>query len=1578
MELISLLNTPGGGTRYFFQSLYTNNINNKQTKVLALLDSGSTITCISSNFVRLNEIKAYEVNNTKNMVGMFSEDGYSSNSDCSDVLINKCCFITLHSICNNIKLIIPAIIIKPCLAMQGADILIGGDNIGPNSQLGLNIPLELNKNINLSFWKEGDKNKGIITFNLDQNLGDRMLGVDLTSSGIVEKLEDESEPMILDTDKEVIISGNNNSHISNIDKNSSSPFESAQELRERVLKNVGAIDTSGWDPTPETMKLLVELKVLRKELDTIIIPDKLKVDSILGTGKHTRKKKRISEDAIKQIALLEERRNSIEARIKVIQQRLSLKRKKYRKRSLRVNKKLKNISIKEELKTIPRYNNITSKLIEKPFQDYHDKVIEIKEPLKDTIRDPQIVALLTDIHAEASKKFSHSKNKQEAIVNEIAKKIIPLNNNKEEHIATIKALITEEELSSNKELDWIHFPKDSKEPNILHSLEAKQQIELNDLIKEFESTLVSDEKNIAMGMANPKFTFDCLEFKPGGREQLDKRKNRVFPIKKPIKDLLQSSLLEMEQLGVGVRDSIDTTCAFPGFMVKRPRSDKLRLCVDYSDLNDATEDIVYPLPRIDDIVESMLRKSYFSIIDLKSGYWQIPLSERAKKLCSMITQLGTFTWHVLPFGLKQAPPLFQKMMNTILQDSIGKHVFVYLDDIVIFSNNFDEHLIHLRQILSLLKENNLKANISKCHFCLKQLKLLGRIVSEKGISTDPSLIEAMVNFPTPKSQTNVRSFLALCNHYRDFINHFADMSEPLSKLTRKTCTWVWGSEQIDAFDKLKQAMISTPVLAYPDWDKPFHMQTDASLVGAGAVLLQTQDDNKLHPVAYASWLFNSAQRNYPTQWRELLAFVLATRKWKPYFYSRKFTAETDHKGLEGYLNLEDPHGKVARWHAELLQFNYKLTYLKGELNVTSDSLSRNFEDKVTTLTDLICGISERKAIIDFTKNPSKYIAEAQDDLLVHEIVTCVGEYNCVTNIQRLTLPNDEEWAIEQRNDEEWFGIITWIESGKLPSDNSKAREIALKADSFVIKPENNILYRRSKINETSSDFIYRRCVPKNYRKLVLAEFHDSMWSGAHLGRDKTYQKIRENFYFTNMFSFVSIWCNSCSICQKTKGNNSPIKPPIGIIDANYPMDLVSIDLWDAGQVSRSGNKYVLSIIDVYSKFAWARPIPIEDEETVANALIEIFCIVGFPVRLHSDRGTQFTGKVLENLCKLYHVTKSHTTAYHPQGNGTVERLHQFFKHAVSSFVNSDHRNWDEVLRFLLPTYNSTMHEALGVSPSEAYLGRKMASIGFIEEEHKKKDFSQMQYVQRVKYALNKIQTLINERKEKKIQKNFDLNPIEVFETFEIGDKVSLKEVRLTTSDQLSNKLKWKFTGPYEISKKGRDDKVYYLKDQYGDEVVHPVSVDRLRRWIDRSVEMNIEVEVNTQTRASESDTLTEGNLESNPPLVVLNPNDIYTPTLEESKEPIQTSAVTTRQQSNRSSSVTTAATDPLIGKRIRVKWPSGYFYGTVIRKCITKQEKANGSYIVLYEDDNQEYFEHLDGRAPFDIVSCLVSRSFSY
>jgi len=215
---------------------------------------------------------------------------------------------------------------------------------------------------------------------------------------------------------------------------------------------------------------------------------------------------------------------------------------------------------------------------------------------------------------------------------------------------------------------------------------------------------------------------------------------------------------------------------------------------------------------------------------------------------------------------------------------------------------------------------------------------------------------------------------------------------------------------------------------------------------------------------------------------------------------------------------------VARWHAELSQFNYELKYLKGELNPVADSFSRNFEERISLLTENIAGVNEQRARKIITKRSSKYLADAHNDDLEFEIMSSISEFVCPSSVQRLTLPDDDK----------------------------RAKEILSKASSFAIKPENKILYRVTKLNPDDSDVSYRRCVPLIWRKLILAEFHDSLWSGGHLGRNKTYEAIRQKFYFENMAHYVKVWCSTCEICHKTKSKHpAHPKAPLGIIDATF-------------------------------------------------------------------------------------------------------------------------------------------------------------------------------------------------------------------------------------------------------------------------------------------------------------------------------------------------------------------------------------------------------------------------------------------
>ena len=365
-----------------------------------------------------------------------------------------------------------------------------------------------------------------------------------------------------------------------------------------------------------------------------------------------------------------------------------------------------------------------------------------------------------------------------------------------------------------------------------------------------------------------------------------------------------------------------------------------RVCCDWRDLNAITKTIKFPIPRIDETLDQLSGAKYFSSIDLNSGYFQIKLDPKECERTAFSTPQGHFEFKVLGQGLKNAPAVFQSMMTRLLQPHLNKFVVVYLDDILIYSRTEEEHLKHIEIILDILKQNKLYANIDKCKFFQAEIEFLGNIVGNGTIKMDPSKISTVAQWPTPSTVTELRSFLGLCNHFRKFIKDFASIASPLYALTKgkKTAPLkaLWSDIQNTAFEALKSALTSQPVLRHVDITQPFELVSDASLVGTGAVLLQEGQ-----PVAYTSKKFSPAEKNYHTTEQEMLGVVRALQEWRHYFGCSDLTVVTDHNPLTHFSKGNNQlTGRLARWQQCLQQFNFTWLYRKGENNV-ADPLSRN-------------------------------------------------------------------------------------------------------------------------------------------------------------------------------------------------------------------------------------------------------------------------------------------------------------------------------------------------------------------------------------------------------------------------------------------------------------------------------------------------------------------------------------------------------------------------------------------------------------------------------------------------------------
>jgi len=367
---------------------------------------------------------------------------------------------------------------------------------------------------------------------------------------------------------------------------------------------------------------------------------------------------------------------------------------------------------------------------------------------------------------------------------------------------------------------------------------------------------------------------------------------------------------------------------------------KLRVVVDFRKLNDLTIGDSFPLPNITEILDQLGNAKYFTTLDLASGYHQIPMAEKDKQKTAFSTPYGHYEFNRMPFGLKNAPATFQRLMNSVLTGMQGLKCLVYLDDIVIYGASLEDHNKRLEEVLQRLRENNLKLQPDKCEFLRKETIYLGHIISENGISPDPSKLTAIKEFPTPKKVKDIQSFIGLAGYYRKFIADFSKIAKPLTKLTKKSEKFEWTAEQQNAFETLKKKLMTAPVLKYPDFTEEFIVTTDASAFAIGAVLSQGKVGND-RPIAYASRVLSRAEQNYNTTEKELLAIVWAVKHFRPYVYGTKFKIVTDHKPLIWLFNVNDPGSRLIRWRLKLEEYDYEIIHKTGRANANADALSRN-------------------------------------------------------------------------------------------------------------------------------------------------------------------------------------------------------------------------------------------------------------------------------------------------------------------------------------------------------------------------------------------------------------------------------------------------------------------------------------------------------------------------------------------------------------------------------------------------------------------------------------------------------------
>lgn len=743
---------------------------------------------------------------------------------------------------------------------------------------------------------------------------------------------------------------------------------------------------------------------------------------------------------------------------------------------------------------------------------------------------------------------------------------------------------------------------------------------------------------------------------------------KIPPRRLPLAKLEDARKLVKEMAEKDVVRPSKSPWAAPVVLVKK-KDGSQRFCVDYRRLNELTKKDSYPLPRMDTILSSLGESRWFSTLDLQSGYWQVAMSPADKEKTAFVVDRGLWEFQVMPFGLCNAPATFERLMDRVFEDVSWQTALVYLDDIIVHGITFEEHLSNLRIVFQKLKEAGLKLSPSKCHLFRQSVKYLGHIVSKEGLAADPDKCATIREWPTPMTKTQVRSFLGLCSYYRKFVCNFSTIAKPLCELTEKARPFVWTEACQISFEGLKSHLTGPPILSFPRPDGEFILDTDASHAGIGAVLSQLRDGHERVLEFYSS-SFSVPERNYCVTRQELLAVVKSIGHFHHYLYGRKFQLRTDHSSLRWLSTFKEPEGQLARWLEKLSQYDFTIEHRPGLRHGNADALSRR--------ACIDCGHCQRL------------------ELKEHQINLTTMESVC--------------WKTEQSADETLAFLMDCLSRGEKPDRTfimSKGPDFKAYLEKWEHLSLRDQVLVYSKLPTVSRNTQWLIVVPENWCKRILEEIHSNK-TGGHLGTAKTFKKVRQRFFWVHQYRDIDLFVRNCHICRSRSGPSRRLKGEMQKCIMGAPFERLGIDVLGPLPKSNLGNRYIVIVMDYFTKWPEGFATPDQTAETVSNGLVEqVISRYGVPYFIHSDQGRNFEANVFRNVLSRLGIEKTRTTPLHPQSDGMVERFNRTLLDYLAKFVESNQRNWDELLPLALLAYRASVHETTGYTPAQLNFGREL-------------------------------------------------------------------------------------------------------------------------------------------------------------------------------------------------------------------------------------------------------------------------------
>jgi hypothetical protein len=698
-----------------------------------------------------------------------------------------------------------------------------------------------------------------------------------------------------------------------------------------------------------------------------------------------------------------------------------------------------------------------------------------------------------------------------------------------------------------------------------------------------------------------------------------------------------------------------------------------------------------PLP--DEIFDQMGGSSIYSILDMRQGFNQIEIEEEDKHKTAYWASNRRYEWNVMPFGLKNAPAVFQKVMDAVL----GPISFArcYIDDVIVASSSVAQHCEHLRYIFEVVYDAGLRCHPSKCLFGSTRVPYLGHMVSVDGLGPQQAKIDAIAKMVEPGDASTLRSFLGLANYYRKFVQNFSSIAKPLNSLLQKNVSYVWGVEQQSAFDALKAALVSAPILRPPDFSLPFVLQTDWGKPGIGAVLSQKDREGEEYVVAYASRSNNQAESNYSSYEGECLAAVWAVQHFRHYLYGRRFILLTDHQPLSWLMTNEKLIGKLARWALILQEYDFEVIHRAGLQNLNADGLSRNPLE--STEDNGVRQDHDRVPVSSLEYDLGGVIEEAW--VPTPTVAPQAASQWLVGTLPPLVVPLSVAAG-------RVVSVDVWSDAPLLYFLKHRQHEPALSA------------IERRRVQKRASHFVWSqgavfRVFPEGLRLVVPRPFerHDLMSrvheEMGHFGVKRTISLVRQSFWWDGMYRQIADFVRACPLCDRVKtafSAKSPVLHPLPIMGMFYRW---SLDLAGPLPRSRRGKLYALVMIEHFSKWLELVALPSKEPRHIATAFTE--CVLtryGAPAEVLTDQGTEFRGEFQDLLDESF-IDHRLTSRNHPQADGLAERMVQTVKVALRKYaLDRDVKDWDVMLPFIAMGYRMSRQSSLSsFSPYYLLYGR---------------------------------------------------------------------------------------------------------------------------------------------------------------------------------------------------------------------------------------------------------------------------------